>query len=168
MYNPHEKPNLSDEMEAMSKGRLVKVCLSDQPPPNVGWFWIMTGNCHACKYYQTYPPKCLNAKITDAQFFDLYMLTNTCPEFEAGIAAKSPTTDKLDVMKAIGLVKGKPAHAVTVIVNEPWSMPLAIRAHREQSIFLNMAAQADSPHPDADYVDMADDLERPTPAPQSP
>ena len=34
MYEPHANVNLIDEMELMTRGRLVKARLPDQPPPH--------------------------------------------------------------------------------------------------------------------------------------
>lgn len=172
-YSPHtlDQVNYIAEMEVNSKGRLVKARLPEQPAPNVGWFWIPLGNCRACKYYRRSSPthdmpECLNKKILQDDFFHKYIAENTCPEFEAGI--KNPRIpDMLDVMKEIGLVSGKPTQKVEVIVNEPWSITLAERAHREEEIFLELARYADYllTHPGAndpkrgEYVDLTDDLE---------
>jgi len=172
MYDPHKTPDMIGEMAVMNKGRLVKARLSDQDAPNVGWFWLQLGNCHACRYYQRNPPECLEPSISKAEFFDTYMFTNTCPVFEAGVNDKE-LASRLDVMKAVGLVNGKPSQRVVVIVDEPWSMDLAIRAHREQSLFLSMAHHADAitrgevtnDPTRGEYVDLADDLERPVLAP---
>jgi len=181
VYNPHAKDQVDfiDEAAIMSKGRLVKVRLEDKPVPNVSWFWIKVGNCHSCKY-MTLEPRCSNSKISDAQFFDEYVYTNTCPQFSAGVdmqkaADNSGQQDLLDVMKAIGLVQGKPSQTVKVIWDSLWSIDLAIRAHREQSIFLDMAHTADyvarggKNDPSwMEYVDLSDDLERPAQAANSP
>lgn len=169
-YSPHSNVDLMGEMEIMSKGRLVKARLSEQDAPNVLWYWIATGNCYACEFFQNPPPKCLNSKITDAEFFDKYVFVNTCPQFKAGVDRNSERADTLDVMKAIGLVAGKPSQKVVVIVNEPWSLALAARAHSEMNTFLDMARAADSGNantPDrGEYVDLGDDLERPAAPPQ--
>jgi hypothetical protein len=180
-YDPHslDQVDYIAEMEVHGKGRLVKARLSDQPLPNVDWFWIPLGNCKACKYYgQSTPtrtePQCLNKKIKPSDFYFKYMASNDCPEFEVGfdplvVKEKEWASDILDIMKAIGLVKGKPSQRVEVIVNELWSTSLAERAHREAGIFLGMAQYAHylATHPGAsndpshlEYVDMSDDLER--------
>ncbi len=176
-YDPHKRVSITDEEEVMSKGRLVKARFPDQPPPNVDWFWIPTGNCHACKHYgaKNDRPVCLDPKISDDDFFHKWGFTNTCPEFAAGISAQRMpgNEDSLDLMKAVGLIPGAPKQQVAVIRDEPWSIDLALRAHREQSEFLDMARDADyfAAHPGSndpshwDYVDLSDDLERPDPPP---
>jgi hypothetical protein len=177
VYDPHKDVDLVGESEVMSKGRLVKVRFLDQAPPNVDWFWLPIGNCHACTFYQRadvgIEPKCLSPKISTEDFFDKYMVTNTCPEFSAGIAPQKMASrvDLLDVMKAIGVASGAPSQQVAVIHNLPWTMYLADRAHREASVFLDMAhlasriADGTTENNPAweQYVDLADDLERPTP-----
>jgi hypothetical protein len=162
MYNPHERPDLAEEADLMSRGRLVKARLPEQAPPNVSWFWVQTGNCLSCRYFAT--DKCLNPKIPDADFLNLYLYVNTCPEFEAGVsdemvAAHPGRTDFLDVMRAAGIVVGKPGQKVDIILDRPWSVDLAVRAHKEQSVFMDMARGADHPSR-GDYTDLTDDLER--------
>ena len=162
MYDPNTDVDYNSEEEVMSKGRLVKARMADQPAPNVSWYWIHVGNCHACKFYDRKTPKCANKKITPAQFFDEYMLTNTCPQFAAGVHNKD-MQQLSDVMIAAGVEKGTPSQKVVIIVNEPYSRMLSIRAHREQSIFLNMARDADHGSNDpsrGESYDMSDDLER--------
>ena len=177
MYDPHKNPDMAGEATVMSKGRLVKARFPDQAPPNVSWFWLPLGNCHVCRYFAA-PPECTNPKISDDRFRNYYIFTNDCPEFDAGIESKvakddPARADVLDVMKAVGIVKGTPDQKVDVILDSPWSMDLAARAHREQSQFLHMAAAADSGTPNdpsrGEYVDMSDDLEgRPAQPPPPP
>mgnify|MGYP001607305354 CR=1 FL=1 len=169
MYNPHDEPDYSDEAHVMSKGRLVKVRFTDQAHPNVSWLWIPIGNCFACEHYAKSPPhsypSCLNKKITQQKFHEEYIFVNTCPEFDVGVDPKTnaDNSDLLDVMKAIRLVPGEPVQQVVVIVDEPWSITLAQRAHHEQSAFLDMARLADSglrnDPAQSEYVDLSDDLE---------
>lgn len=165
MYNPHARPDYANEAALMGKGRLIKARLVDQDIPNVSWFWIQTGNCFVCKYFAPDGtdgrPKCLNKKISHKDFMDLYIHVNTCPQFEHGTNEQS---DGLDVMKAAGIVEGEPSQEIEIIVNEPWSIDLAKRAHQEQSYFMDMAAQVDAGGDNSmsrgEYVDMTDDLER--------
>ena len=165
-YDPHAEPDISGEAAVMSRGRLVKARLPDQEPPNVDWFWVPTGNCHACHYFGG--DVCRNPRISSDEFLNKYVHLNTCPEYELG----SEDADLLDVMKAAGLVGGDPVQRVGVIVDSPWTVHLALRAHREESTFLRMAAQADSGadnEPDrGEYVDLAGDLEPAPAAPQVP
>lgn len=170
-YDPHKDFDLAGEMHTMSRGRLVKARLPDRPAPNVGWYWFPLGNCHACQYYvRGIGTHCSNPKISDAEFFDVYMHTNICPEFEAG--APPEQQDGLDVMRAVGLVGGSPGQRVVVLHDAPWSIDLAMRAHREQSVFLHMAHHADriadgsvtNDPSRGEYVDLSDDLERAAPA----
>lgn len=163
-YNPHNKPDMANEADVMSRGRLVKVRFLDHPPPNVTWMWFPTGNCHACQHYAR--DRCTNPQISQEDFFDKYMFVNTCPGFRAGADPRQVADDpgRLDVMRAVGLVVGEPSQRVAVIYDAPWSMDAAERAHREQSTFLDMAYQADSGASNDpahyNYVDMSDDLER--------
>lgn len=178
MYDPHTKPDIAGEMEIMGNGRLVKARLPDQPAPNVNWFWFPLGNCHACKYYAKGDAKCRNPAITRDQFLHEYVYTNTCPKFEAGIDPSTLTTfelqDRLDVMRAVGLVPGKPSQTVEVIHDGPWSIDLAERAHREQSVFDSRARDAayaaahGGNKARGEYEDWADDLERTRPPKTAP
>lgn len=186
-FNPHslQQVDYTTEMEICGAGRLVKARFPDQPAPNVSWIWIQLGNCMACKYYGETPPHpmpiCLNSKITQVQFRREYQQQCNCPGFEAGqdpkTAAADDYTDKIDVMKAIGLVPGKSSQRVEVIVNAPWSISLAERAHQESSYFLELAQYADylrnNPKASNDpsrgeYVDLSDDLEPKSAAAQTP
>jgi len=114
-------------------------------------------------------PVCLDEKITLEEFRYKYQQRYDCPEFEAGEDPKSADNyvDKIDVMKAIGLVAGKPSQRVEVLFDGPWSITLAERAHREASFFLELARHADYllTHPGGndpsrgEYVDLNEDLE---------
>ena len=177
MYNLHVNPSIGDEERIMNKGRLVKARLPDQNAPNVDWYWIPTGNCHACaNFARKGYPKCHNPTISVADFFEKWMFRNSCPGYEAGQDVSTTSgdpdrTDYLDVMKAVGLVPGKPSQRVIIIVDEPWNINTAIRAHEEQSMFLQMAVYADSPHSKIKHgesIDLSDDLERPTSATPPP
>jgi len=76
-----------------------------------------------------------------------------------------------------------PSRRVEVIRDSPWSVDLAVRAHREQSQFLSMAHVADAvargeavndpkTQFSGNYTDLEDDLEGParpaTPLPSAP
>src|SRR5581483_7831542 len=166
-YDPHKNPNIRGEMDLMDgRGRLVKVRFLDQPVPNVSWFWFTLGNCTACKFFTS--ERCLNPKISPPEFVK-YQHASDCPEFAAGVSDEllaEGRQDRLDVMKAVGLVPGTPGQKIHVIRDEAWTSWRAVIAHREQSAFLNMARDADHAartgvpvHP-ADG-DLSDDLERP-------
>lgn len=170
MYDPHATTDVADEAAIMSKGRLVKVRLADQPPPNVYWQWFPIGNCAACKYKSG--PSCLNPKISNDKFLNIYSHTNICPQFKVGVDTQEVednpgSASALDMMKQIGLVEGEPSQEVDVLYNKPWSVEAAVRAHQEESVFLDMARHADyisrggSNDPSrGEYVDLSDDLER--------
>lgn len=166
MHNPHKNPDIVGEAQIMNKGRLVKVRFPEQAAPNVGWFWFPIGNCHACKFYAQHQALCTNPNISRDDFLHKYSYLNSCPKFEVGIddtvVKDNPgKADALDVMKAVGLVKGTPAQEVKVIVDKPWSIDLTQRAHREQSIFLEMALDAGNTDSQArgESVDWESDLE---------
>ena len=100
----------------------------------------------------------------------MYVDVNTCPQFKIGCAWDA---DILDVMKAAKLVPGEPEQQVKIIADVPWSIDAAIRAHDEQSVFLQMAEMSDyvlrggkNDPTSYEYVDLDDDLERPDKPPQ--
>ena len=176
MYDPHASVNLIEERDIMSRGRLVKARLPDKPAPNVSWYWFMLGNCTTCKFYtelgkpgaEENAPRCANKDIPRDDFLFNYLQHNTCPGFEVD---GRESGDGLDVMKAIGLVPGEPSQRVVVLHDSPWTVDLAIRAHREASIFLDKARVADyvarggkNDPKWGEYVDLEDDLERGEPA----
>lgn len=172
MYNPYSKPNIIAEMDMNGRGRLIKARLPDKPAPNVSWYWIPLGNCRACTHYQRYPAACLDPSISEHDFFQKYMVADNCPAFVAG---ENPPDNMMDVMRAAGIVQGKPSQRVEIIRDVPWSIDASVTANREQSTFLSMARLADAIASGrvtndpfrGEYVDLSDDLERPEPAAMS-
>lgn len=172
----HAEPDVAGESEVLSRGRLVKARLPDRPVPNVGWFWIATGNCLACKHYAPGGidrlPRCTNEDIPDVDFQNKYLYVNTCPGYAAGFSQEAVDAGRdviQDVMRAVGLAEGSPTQRVEVIVNEPWSVDLTLRAHREEGIFYGFACDMDyrirtgTTQADDEFgTDLSDDLEGPT------
>lgn len=169
--------NIRDEVEAeesvsAGKGRIIKFQRTEEDPPNVSWVWIPLGNCIPCLRYVPNEhgelhPRCTDRRVTSRDFSH-YAQKNTCPFFEPGILpSRMHESDDVgqmysDVMRAAGILEGKPSEPIKIIQDIPWNESNSQRAHEQQNQFMNMAEDADSGFDNepgsSEYYDPSNDL----------